>query len=81
MAEAVVAQKGPYTVKLRAEYRYAWCACGLSNRQPWCDGSHTATGGKFGPLAFVAARDCSVLLCGCKQTGNQPYCDETHSTL
>lgn len=81
MAEAVIAQKAPYRVKLRADYRYAWCACGLSKRQPWCDGSHTATNGEIGPVAFVADRDRTVQLCGCKQTGKRPHCDGTHNKL
>jgi CDGSH iron-sulfur domain-containing protein 3 len=41
MSEAVVAQKGPFAVELRAGRTYAWCACGRSARQPFCDGSHS----------------------------------------
>ena len=36
--EPVVAQKGPYKVELLEGYRYAWCSCGLSKQQPFCDG-------------------------------------------
>ncbi|MCA1760054.1 MAG: CDGSH iron-sulfur domain-containing protein [Bacteroidales bacterium] len=25
---------------------YHWCACGRSNNQPFCDGSHQGTAGK-----------------------------------
>jgi CDGSH-type Zn-finger protein len=81
MSEPVVAQKGPYRIKLRANYRYAWCTCGRSGRQPFCDGSHGATGGEFAPLAFVAERDAAVLLCGCKHSAKPPYCDSTHKKL
>lgn len=28
-----------------------WCTCGLSRKQPWCDGSHKGTG--FKPLKWV----------------------------
>jgi CDGSH iron-sulfur domain-containing protein 3 len=41
MSEAVVAQQGPFAVELRAGRTYAWCACGRSARQPFCDGSHS----------------------------------------
>jgi CDGSH-type Zn-finger protein len=81
MSDPVLAQKGPYRVKVRATYRYAWCSCGRSSRQPFCDGSHAATHGEFTPHIFVAERDATVLLCGCKRTGKSPYCDSTHKTL
>ena len=41
--EPAIAQTGPYKVELLAGYRYAWCACGLSKWQPFCDGSHTGS--------------------------------------
>ena len=57
-----------------------WCACGRSARQPYCDGSHKATG--FSPLRLTAARDDEeVLLCVCKRTKNPPYCDGSHNAL
>ena len=31
---------------------YYWCACGLSKKQPFCDGSHKET--TFKPLLFKA---------------------------
>jgi CDGSH-type Zn-finger protein len=81
MAEPVLAQKGPYRIELKAEYRYAWCSCGRSGIQPFCDGSHTQTGGEYKPVVFIADKDRTVLLCGCKRTGKQPYCDSTHKKL
>ncbi|MEE8532962.1 MAG: CDGSH iron-sulfur domain-containing protein, partial [Alphaproteobacteria bacterium] len=44
MSEAVVAQKRPYAVAVKAGKKYFWCACGRSARQPFCDGSHKDTG-------------------------------------
>lgn len=79
MSEAKVAQKAPYEVELRAGRRYAWCACGLSVKQPFCDGSHTST--SLSPLVFKATQDGPAYLCGCKQTRDQPYCDGTHNQL
>ena len=37
-------QLSPYQVELEAGKRYAWCRCGRSQKQPFCDGSHAGTG-------------------------------------
>lgn len=79
MSEPIPAQKAPYRVTLEAGRRYAWCACGRSSKQPFCDGSHKEVG--LAPVVFTAEETKDVSLCGCKQTGNKPYCDGTHSTL
>lgn len=79
MAEALVAQKGPYEVNVEAGKSYFWCACGRSAAQPFCDGSHKGTG--LTPLKFEAKESGTVFLCGCKQTGDRPFCDGTHSGL
>ena len=77
----VVAQKSPCKVDLLATYRYAWCACGLSKYQPFCDGSHTMSTGGFKPVIFNQERDETVSLCACKHTGKPPFCDGTHTSL
>ncbi len=79
MAEPIAAQKGPYAVELVAGKRYFWCACGRSQKQPFCDGSHKGTG--LSPVVFTAEASDTVYLCGCKATGDKPLCDGTHSTL
>ena len=79
MSEPVPAQKAPYKVTVEAGRTYAWCACGRSSNQPFCDGSHKDTG--LAPVTFKAEETKDVWLCGCKQTGNKPYCDGTHSSL
>ena len=78
MAEPVCAQKAPYGVELAAG-DYSWCACGLSKKQPFCDGSHKTT--KFKPLKFSIAQTEKKWLCGCKQSKNPPFCDGTHKSL
>src|SRR5680860_959513 len=72
-------QLSPYQVELEAGKRYAWCRCGRSKKQPFCDGSHTGTG--IEPLMFTAERTEMALLCGCKDTGDPPYCDGSHMLL
>jgi CDGSH-type Zn-finger protein len=79
MAVPNIAQKSPFAVEL-APGDYWWCACGLSKRQPFCDGSHKAAG-EFTPIKFTAAEAQKVWLCGCKNSSNKPYCDGTHNKL
>ena len=78
MAEPACPQKVPYVLEL-APADYSWCACGLSKKQPFCDGSHK--GGAFTPVKFTAAKAEKLALCGCKQTHTPPFCDGTHKSL
>ena len=48
-------QKSPYKVKVEKGKIYSWCTCGLSNKQPFCDGAHK-TGGGARPTALVGDR-------------------------
>lgn len=79
MPEILIAQKSPYPVDVEAGRRYAWCACGRSAKQPFCDGSHQGTG--LTPVLFTAERTETVYLCGCKHTHDKPLCDGTHESL
>ncbi len=69
----------PYLAALEKGKRYAWCACGRSQRQPFCDGSHDKTDLK--PLVFTAEKTEELLLCGCKHTKSPPFCDGSHNNL
>jgi len=75
----VIAAKSPAAVEVKAGKTYFWCACGRSQRQPFCDSSHKGTG--LSPVRFTAEEDGEVWLCRCKRTGNRPFCDGTHETL
>ena len=66
----------PFAVELEAGKDYWWCACGLSKKQPFCDGSHK--GGAFTPIKYSAAESKTVYFCGCKASANKPLCDGTH---
>ena len=79
MSAAHIAQKEPFAVQVEAGKTYAWCACGQSKNQPFCDGSHKPT--SFTPKVFVAEKDATAYLCGCKQTKNAPFCDGSHKAL
>ncbi len=80
MSEPNIAHKFPAEVKLEAGKTYAWCACGHSESQPFCDGSHKAHA-PFRPIVFTAGEAKTAHLCQCKHSGNKPYCDGTHKTL
>ncbi|MCC6919010.1 MAG: CDGSH iron-sulfur domain-containing protein [Alphaproteobacteria bacterium] len=74
-----IAGKAPLPVEVEAGKTYWWCACGLSKRQPFCDGSHRPT--PFVPVEYKAEKDATVWFCACKQTGRAPLCDGTHNKL
>ena len=72
--------KAPAACKLKAGDHY-WCACGHSESQPFCDGSHNVKAPEKSPLRFTLDTDKEVWLCQCKATGTPPYCDGTHNSL
>ena len=78
MPDPVSPQKSPYAVEL-APGDYWWCACGLSKRQPFCDGSHKGTG--IEPVRFSVTEAQKVWLCGCKRSASKPFCDGSHTRL
>ena len=75
----IIANVKPIKVELEAGKNYFWCQCGLSQSQPFCDGSHAGTDIK--PLRFTAEKTGAAGLCQCKSTANAPFCDGTHATL
>ncbi|MDZ7684984.1 MAG: CDGSH iron-sulfur domain-containing protein [Gammaproteobacteria bacterium] len=79
MAEPEIARKGPFGVEVEAGKKYFWCACGKSENQPFCDGSHADT--SFLPIKFEAQESGKVFFCGCKRSGDMPLCDGTHNSL
>lgn len=79
MSEPVVAQKSPIGVDVEAGKSYWWCACGMSKKQPFCDGSHK--GSSFSPMKYDAEATKKVFFCACKHTGKSPLCDGTHNRV
>jgi CDGSH-type Zn-finger protein len=79
MNAPVIAQRSPYAVNVEAGKTYAWCACGQSKAQPFCDGSHKGTG--FAPKIIRTEQAGTVRFCGCKHSKTGATCDGTHQTL
>ena len=79
MDKPKIAADSPSEVELEAGKKYAYCTCGLSANQPFCDGAHGGT--EFKPHVFEAGESKTAYFCRCKQTCNAPYCDGSHNQL
>jgi CDGSH-type Zn-finger protein len=80
MTKPKIAQKGPYVMEVEPG-RYAWCTCGYSQKQPYCDTSHRDHAPEMRSLKVEITEKKTVAWCGCKQTGTPPFCDGTHNSL
>ena len=69
--------KQPIKINLDKDRVYFWCTCGLSSKQPFCDGSHKGT--NFVPLKYQPDQSKKVFFCLCKQTVDPPLCDGSHN--
>lgn len=79
MTERVIHTKKSMPVEVEAGKTYYWCACGLSAKQPFCDGSHKGT--DISPVAYKAEATGKAFFCGCKHTKKEPLCDGSHKEL
>lgn len=84
-----IAKKEPSAFQVEKGKTYAWCTCGLSEKQPLCDGKHKSLAYEqdgqtimpYKSLKFTAEEDGEVWLCNCKQTKNPPFCDGSHKLI
>lgn len=74
-----IARLGPYPLRVEKDRVYSWCRCGLSQKQPLCDGAHKGT--DYKSLKFQCEEEKTVWMCGCKHTKTPPYCDGSHSRI
>jgi len=78
MSTPNIPQKTPYVLNSPAG-TFFWCACGKSNKQPFCDGSHQGTG--FSPTKVEIPAAKTVAWCGCKHSKSGAFCDGSHKSL
>jgi len=71
--------RAPIPVEVKGGEEVWWCACGRSQSQPFCDGSHEGSG--FEPVQFIAPEDKRVFFCTCKRSATKPLCDGSHKQL
>ena len=86
-----IARCEPQAVNVVPGKIYSWCTCGLSKKQPFCDGSHKCLepvlndqGEKVLPyrsLKIEFEKEETLWFCQCKQTKNPPFCDGSHKEL
>ena len=72
--------RAPLPIEVEAGKSYWWCACGRSQKQPFCDGSHKVH--DFTPIEFKAPK--SPRRCGSAPASaprKSRMCDGTHKTL
>jgi len=73
-----IAQKSPFVMEMKAG-KYAFCTCGESSKQPFCNGAHSPT--NFRPEIIIIEEDRTVAWCGCKHTKNSGFCDGSHARV
>ena len=78
MEKPNIADKKPAVLEVEPG-TYYWCKCGLSKKQPFCDGSHSGT--SFTPVEVKVEEKKRIAFCNCKQSNNSYMCDGTHSKL
>lgn len=79
MSKPCCTQKAPYPLEVVEGQDYWYCACGLGQKQPLCDGSHKGSG--LAPIVHKAEKSGTLYFCGCRQSQNLPFCDGSHSRV
>jgi CDGSH-type Zn-finger protein len=70
MSDPVIAGKKPCIIELEPG-NYWWCACGRSQSQPFCDGSHKLT--DFSPMQVIIDIPDTYYFCSCKHSNRKPF--------
>jgi CDGSH-type Zn-finger protein len=78
MDEINIYQKKPFVQKVKPGV-YAWCACGRSSKNPFCDGSHKDS--NIRPVIERVESEKTIAWCGCKYSEAKPHCDGSHCHL
>ena len=68
----------PHVVKEKPG-KVAWCSCGQSATDPYCDGSHARKNTGKLPIVVDVAAEKTIAWCGCKEAASRPYCNGSHA--
>ncbi|MDA3905184.1 MAG: CDGSH iron-sulfur domain-containing protein [Bacteroidales bacterium] len=60
--------------------KYMYCACGRSNNNPFCDGSHIEET-DIKPIPVTIKFKYEVRWCDCRKSKKLPFCDHSHREL
>ncbi len=71
-------ENGAFKLSVQKNQLYVWCSCGLSKKDPLCDGAHKSDDKGRKPVRYIAESDKTVLFCMCKKTSTPPFCDGSH---
>ncbi len=66
----------PQRVTLKANVKFAYCGCGMSETLPLCNGNHRGT--EFKPIKITPEHDTTMALCRCGKSKTKPECDGSH---
>lgn len=80
MSEPNIAQRVPCVIDEQPGKK-AWCSCGHSQKQPYCDGAHSRLGTGMTPIIVEMTEAKKVAWCACKHSKTKPYCDGSHKSL
>ncbi len=78
----IIAACNPKTIKVEAGKIYSWCTCGLSEKQPFCDGSHKKIEGMpYRSMKVQFEKETEIAFCQCKHSKTPPFCDGSHRSI
>jgi CDGSH-type Zn-finger protein len=63
----------------KAGTKVAFCACGESGKDPYCDGSHAAKNTGKTPIVVDIDKDKKMAWCMCKKSEIMPACNGSHA--
>ncbi len=71
----------PYNIYLEQGKLYWFCACGISQNNPWCDSSCNKITTRNRPIYFNVSESGYYKMCNCKMSSNAPFCNGTGKDL
>ena len=79
--DPVVRSLTPLRLEVTEGATYFWCACGRTQTEPWCDGSHKVT--TIRPVKWVAPKSGTASVCACRATRRpgRVLCDGSHAAV